>query len=320
MLIGAFFCPMAEAAWIWSPDIGKWMNLKKAAKDTPEEQYDWAMSFYNRKEWDRAIEEFEKIPDNFPSSKLAAEGVFFVGKCWEAKGDIAKAADHYQNLIDHYPYSDRIKDAVKAEFEIANQFASGAKMKVMGIPVLSGQLKAMDLYQHVVKNAPFGMVGDQAQFKIGELYKAQGEYEEARKAFQAVIDEYPGSSLVARARYEIAASSMESSKKSQYNEQYAERAIEEFQGFKETFPTSQSALEADESIKALREKNAKMNFDTAVFYEKQSKFKSAQVYYQQIAERYPDTSFGPVARKKAEALLRREAEPPAKSKPWYRPW
>src|SRR3989338_6176018 len=108
---------------------------------------------------------------------------------------------------------------------------------------------------------------------MGEVYKSQGEYEEAQKAFQAVVDEYPSSELVGKARYQIAYCSMEASKKSQYNEQYAQRAIEEFQGFKNSFPTNERTVEADESIKALRAKKAMTNLETGSFYEKQKKFK-----------------------------------------------
>ncbi len=130
--------PVCEASWIWTPDIGKWINPKKAAKDTPEEQFDWALGFFNKKDWDRALEEFEKIPENFPNSRLAAEGVYYTGLCWEAKHDQAKAADAFQKLIDKYPYSDRIKDAIKHEFDIADEFASGGKVKVLGVPALPG--------------------------------------------------------------------------------------------------------------------------------------------------------------------------------------
>ena len=312
------FCQASQAYWIWSPDIGKWINPKKNAKDTPEEQFKWAMGFYDKKDWDRAIEEFEKLPAAFPNSRLTAEGVYYLGLCWEAKNDLAKAADAYQRLIDHYPYSDRIKDAVKREFDIANQFASGEKMKVLGIPVLSGQEKAVELYKHIVKNAPFGIYGPEAQFQMGEVYKSQGEYEEAQKAFQTVVDEYPSSELVSKARYQIAYCSMQASKKSQYNEQYAERAIEEFQGFKESFPDDQhQVVEADEAIKALRNKKAMTNFQTAEFYEKQNKFKSAKVYYQGVVEKYPDTLVAEKARKKVEELVKRENEP---AKSWLHLW
>ncbi|MGH7198746.1 MAG: tetratricopeptide repeat protein [Candidatus Omnitrophota bacterium] len=300
ILAFALFTPSAHAYWVWSPDLGKWVNPKNASKDTPEEQYAWALEFYNMKNWDRAIEEFGKIPEAFPSSRLAAEGVYYTGQSWEEKKDLAKAADAYQKLVDRYPYSDRIKDAVKREFEIGNQFADGAKMKLVGMPLLSGQEKALEIYKHIVKSAPFGTYGDQAQFKIGEVYKAQAEFEEAQKAFQAVVDEYPSSDLVPKARYQIAYCSMQASKKSQYNEQYAQRAIEEFEGFKNTFPGDQQTVEADEAIKALRAKKALSNLETAQFYEKQGKLASAKVYYQEVANKYPDTPSGEIARKKAD--------------------
>jgi outer membrane assembly lipoprotein YfiO len=300
------FSETSYAYWLWSPDVGKWINPKKAAKDTPEKQFEWAMEFYNKKDWDRAVEEFEKIPAAFPNSRLAAEAVYYLGLTWEERQDLAKAADAYQRLIDKYPYSDRIKDAIKREFEIANQFASGAKMKVLGIPALSGQEKSLELYKHIVKNAPFGTYGDQAQFQMGEVYKQQGEYEEAQKAFQAVVDEYPTSDLVAKARYQIAYSSMQASKKSQYNDVYAERAIEEFQGFKKSFPGDEQALEAEEAIKALRNKKAMTAFEQGAFYDKQNKPTSAKVYYQEVVSKYPDTTVAAEAKRRLENILKKD--------------
>ncbi len=312
------FSAEVQAYWIWSPDLGKWVNPKKSAKDTAEDQYAWALEFYNRKDWDRAIEEFDKLPSVFPTSRLAAEGVYYIGRCWEEKGDMAKAADGYQKLIDRYPYSDRIREAVKREFEIANRFAGGGKVKVLGVPALPGQDKALELYKHIVKNAPFGTYGDQAQFKMGEVYKTQGEFEEAQKAFQAVVDEYPSSDLVAQARYQIAYTSMQASKKSQYDERYAERAIEEFQEFKNTYPGDQQAIEADESIKALRTKKAQTSFEVGAFYEKQKKFSSAKVYYQEVVSKYPETALAVEAQKRVERIVRQENEP--KQKAGWRLW
>ena len=305
----------AEAAWIWSPEIGKWINPKKAAKDTPEEQYDWALDFFNRKDWDRAIEEFEKLTDVFPTSRLAAEGVYYAGQAWEQKNELAKAADAYQKLVDRYPYSDRIKDAMRREFEIANEFSGGGKVKVLGVPVLPGQDKALELYNHIVKNAPFGSFGDQAQFKIGELYRSQGEFELSKKAFETLVDEYPNSELVPQARYEIARSSMMASKHQQYDEQHAQEAIEEFQDFKKEFGDKPQAVEADESIRQIRAEKAQRVFATASFYEKQKKWKSAKVYYEEVVRNYPDTPSGSQAKKRLEEMIRKEADPGGGWKP-----
>lgn len=314
------FAPAGEASWIWTPETGKWFNPKKSTKDTPEDQLAWGMSFYNQRKWDRAIEEFEKVPAAFPTSRFAAEAVYYTGMAWEEKEDLAKAADAYQKLVDRYPYSDRIKDAIQREFTIANEFASGSKIKIWGIPALSGQDKALEIYKHIVKNAPFGIYGAEAQFAVGEVYKKQGDFDEARKAYQSVVDDYPQSELVSKARYQIAYVSMEASKRSQSSDQYAERAIEEFQGFKNSFPDDKQAPEAEESIKVLRAKKATALYDTAVFYEKQKKYPSAKVYYQEILTKFPETPVAAEARKRIDRIIQEEGGQPKASKPWYKLW
>lgn len=298
-----------RASWVWSPDIGKWINPKRAAKDTPEEQYDWALHFFNKKDWDRAVEEFEKLETTFPTSRLAAEAVYYQGLGWEQKDEPAKAVDAYQKLVDRYPYSDRIKDAVRREFEIANEFAGGGKVKMLGVPVLPGHDKAIEIYNHIIKNAPFGSYGDQAQFKLGEIYRSQGEFEPAQKAFQTLVDEYPNSELVPKAKYQIANASMQASKQGQFNEEHAERAIEEFQEFKKAFPVDNQAVLADESIKMIRAEKAERSLNVALFYERQKKSSSAKVYYEELIRDYPETPAAQTAKKNLNNVIREQSEP-----------
>ena len=179
----------------------------------------------------------------------------------------------------------------------------------MGVPLLSGQEKALELYKHIIKNAPYGTYGDQAQFQIGEIYKAQGEYEEAKKAYQAVVDDYPQSDLVAKSRYQIAYCAMLASHQYHYNEEQAEQAIEEFESFRKSFPTEELALEAEESIRSLRAERAETGLDTAEFYERLKKYKSARVYYEQIVASYPETPAAEIARHKINKIDQRESEP-----------
>ena len=299
---------LCEASWIWSPDLGKWINPRKAAKDTPDQQYEWAMQFYQQKNWDRAIDEFSKLPEVFPNSRLAAEGVYFVGQSQEQKGDIAKAADAYQKLVDKYPYSDRIKDAIKREFEIAGRFGNGEKIKVAGIPTFSGRDKAIELYMHIVKNAPYGTYGDQAQFQIGEVHKSIGDYDEALKAYRAVIDDYPNSDLVPKAKYQIAYASMLASKSARYNDETSQKAIDEFKNFKDAYPQNAQSVEADESIKALRAKKAMSGYETAAFYDKQGRLTSAKVYYQEVITKFPETPAAGMAQKRLEDLVKNPGE------------
>ncbi|MEI6863356.1 MAG: hypothetical protein WCK38_03050, partial [Candidatus Omnitrophota bacterium] len=64
--------PIADAYWLWTPDSKKFVNPKYAVKDSPKEQYDWAMSFYEAKDYQRATAEFEKLTKNYEYSEYAA--------------------------------------------------------------------------------------------------------------------------------------------------------------------------------------------------------------------------------------------------------
>ena len=45
--------------WEWTPETGRWINPKYAPKPTPEEQWKYAMGFYNQKEWEKHSENSE---------------------------------------------------------------------------------------------------------------------------------------------------------------------------------------------------------------------------------------------------------------------
>lgn len=54
VIISFLFLNTASAYWIWTPETKKFVNPKNMVKDSPKEQFDWAMSFYNAKDFQRA--------------------------------------------------------------------------------------------------------------------------------------------------------------------------------------------------------------------------------------------------------------------------
>lgn len=302
VFIGGIFAQPLYAFWMWNPTTGKWTNPKKGAKDTPEEQFKWAMEFYRTKDFKRSAEEFEKVPAVFPNSKLAAEAQYYMGICQEQLQDYGKAASAYQVLVDRYPYSERIEDAIEREFNIATLFLSGEKEKIIGLAILPATMRAREIFNHIIKSAPYGPYGDLAYYKLGESYKATGEYEEARKTFQALIDEYPNSRLADDARYQMAYTALRSSEQSKYSREITEKALSEFKDFKQSFPQSDRVSEANMVIDELKNKQARDTYEVGEFYEKRKKWKSASVYYQETVDRFPDTASAKEAQGKLEQL------------------
>ena len=280
----------AQAAWIWTPQTRRWINPKYSAKDTPSAQMDWAVGFFEGKDYDRASKEFIRLVRTYPRSELAPEAQYLAGVSFELMGRAAAACESYKKLIEIYPFSPRFKDAIEREFHLAEELFGGKRLQLIGpikVPALD---KAIEIYQHVVDHAPYGDYGDRAQLRLGKSTLRQSRYEEANRAFQKVVDEYPNSPLVEQAKFKVAFCARQLSLKPSYDQSATDEAITWYEKFMAAHPNSDLVPQAQQSLKQLQEIKAEGLAKVARFYEVQGKAAAAAVYYRQVVDKYPDTT------------------------------
>ena len=278
------------AYWVWTPESSKWVNPKYAVKDTAEEQFEWANHFYETADYDKAIREFDKLIRVYPNSKYASKAQYFIGHSYEDKEEYYHAFLAYQKSIDTYPHIKNREEVIAREYEIGLLFYGGQKAKILGINLLPATDKAIEIFENVASNDPYGKYADKAQFKIAECYSKDKRFGEAVMAFQKLIDEHPKSKLVEKAKYEVAHATYKASLDPDYDQEVTEEAIEEFEEFIGRNTAESLSVDAEKVLNKLKEKKAQSMFDIAQFYEKQRHFASAAVYYKEITEKYPDTS------------------------------
>jgi outer membrane assembly lipoprotein YfiO len=291
------YVPEVRAFWIWNPESGKWLNPKYVVKDTPQEQFEWALGFYNSQDYEQAIKEFEQLIDNFPFSDLTAEAQYYVGLAYEATGKHYYAYLAYQKVIDEYPHSKRIEEIIEREYKIADFFYEQEKAKILGkaIPLVSTKDKSLEIFQKILENAPYGEYGDSSQYRVAIYYKDNGRYPEAITEFNKLIDDYPRSELVDDARYEIGVCRDKEAVQCDYKQGAIDKAIREFEGFLRDYPQSDMADKAREKLSELKEKKAGKIFSIARFYEQQDSLDSALIYYEEIRDSFAGTSWAPKA-------------------------
>ncbi|MCX5678335.1 MAG: tetratricopeptide repeat protein [Candidatus Omnitrophica bacterium] len=285
----------ARAYWVWTPETKKFINPKYAVKDTPKEQYDWAMDFYNAKDYKRAATEFEKLVKNYEYSEYAAEAQYYAGLSYDSQGKYYIAFQSYQKAIDNFPHVSNIDEIISREFNIGNIYASKKNPKVLGAEIMTSYDRAVEIYKKVVENAPFGKLADEAQFKMAATMKDAGRYDEATIAFQKILDDYPSSKLYEQARYEMANSAYKASLSPAYDAAPTDKALKAFEEFAGTTADEKLTKEAHTTIKRLKNKAAEKSFMTAEFYEKQKHYVSAIIYYQDVIDRYPDSISAEIA-------------------------
>ncbi len=316
----------SHAYWVWTPETKKFINPKYAVKDTPKEQYEWAMSFYDSKDYKRAATEFEKLVKNYEYSEYAADSQYRVGLSYDSQGKYYIAFQNYQKAIDNFPHVSNIDEIIAREFNIANIYASKQNPKVLGTEIMTSYDRAIEIYNKVVDNAPFGKFADEAQFKMATTMKESGRYDEATLAFQKILDDYPASKLYAQAKYEMADSAYKASLQPAYDAAPTDKALKAFEDFTSTTSDEKLNKEAQGTIKRLKNKAAEKSFLTAEFYEQQKHYASAIIYYQDVIDRYPDSisagiAIGRIADLKSGNYSHKSQEALARQKQgWTAPW
>lgn len=303
--IAVIFSDTASAYWLWTPESKKFVNPKHAVKDSPGEQFEWAMSFYDAKQYEKAVVEFDKLTKQYEYSEYAAKSQYYVGLCYENMNKPFIAFENYQKAIDNFPNIDNIDEIIARQFNIANLYASKESPKVLGTDIMTSLDRAIDIYRKVVDNAPYGRLADEAQFRMAETMKAAERYDEAMMAFQKVVDDYPDSGFVERARYEIAHCGYKASLKPAYDVGPTDKAIKSFEEFMQGNSNDELVEEADRTVQRLKDRAAEKLLLTAEFYESQKRYQSAVVYYREIVEKFPTCSFVELSKAKIEALGRK---------------
>lgn len=298
--------PSAHAYWIWTPQTGTWINPKWAVKDTPQEQFDWAMKFYDSKDYKKAADEFQKLVRYYPQAELSAEGQYFAGKSYEGLEEYEQAFNAYQKAIETYPFSKRLDEMMELQYEIANKFYLGEKVRLWGIPTFPSVYRAIEMYQKVIDNAPYGNFADQALYKMGECYKKAGDFQQARLTFQKLVDEHPESKLAEEANFQVGLCASQASLKPSYDQSETDSALQEIEDFSKRHPESNLTGEADKMRQSLREKKALSDYNIADFYWRQGQYKSAEVYYKSIVDTLPDTDTAKKAQERLDIIEKKK--------------
>lgn len=301
-LCGILSAGTVSAYWIWTPETKKFINPKYAVKDTPKEQFDWAMSFYDAKDYKRSAVEFEKLTKHYEFSEYASRAQYYAGLSYENMGKYYIAFQAYQKAIDNFPHIDNLDDIIAKEYAIANIYAEKASPKVLGADIMTSNDRAIEIYRKVVDNAPFGPVADEAMFKMGEVMKRAGMYEEATVTFQKLVDEYPQSKFADKAQYEVAQCAYRASLQPAYDAGPTDRAMRIFEDYAASGQDERLSEEAKKTMQRLKNRAAEKSMITAKFYEQMRHPKSAIIYYQDVVDRYPDSIHTPLAKAKIEEL------------------
>lgn len=298
-----------HAQWTWTPQTGRWVNIKRMPKETPELQVEYARSLMLQGDHQKALRETDKFVNFYADSEMADDNQFLRGEIRMRQGKHLDAAKEFQQVVSGYPQSDLFDQVIEKQYDIADHYYElGVANQDKGWWRLRRNRPfkhALEVYNMVIDNQPFTSAAAEAQYKVGLCHHTRKEYTEAAYEYRRVIEDYASSDWVDEASHGLAVCYYESSLPPEYDQAPSQLAISAIDDFKSLFPGDSRVEELDAKRKEMRERIATQRLQTAAFYERRRKFKAAEMYYEVVVEQFPETS---AAAKAGEWLKHYEAE------------
>ncbi|NJK93315.1 MAG: outer membrane protein assembly factor BamD [Blastochloris sp.] len=297
---------LAPAALIWRPGEG-WVNEgsgQTLAASDAKAALQAARNLESQELYKDALDAYRSITRRWPLSSVAGEAQFKVGLMMEKRAEFWSAYKAYQTVVTKYPGSQFFDLAIERQFSIGNLYLAGEPQKLWKIPLLPSMDKTVEIFETVVKNAPYGTLAAQALFKIGLARENQRNWSAAIASYNKLIDKYPGSDFADDAQYQIGYAWYQAASEPDYDQSAAQKSIEAFQDFMVRFPNSEKMAQAQQYMKELSDRRVQGSMNIAKFYENQSppNFKAALIYYNDVVQQNPGSELANEAKKRVEAL------------------
>lgn len=277
-----------------------------AVEEAAAEKYQDASQVYASGDWKKSLKLYRHLLQKYPDSSFAVRAQLSIGSCLENLHKYSRAAEAYQKLVDGYPASPLVSQAIEAQYRIATLLFDESKKgkKRRFLPGLDLD-QAIEIFQLVLKNAPYGEIAPDSHYQLAICYYRRGEFTSAIGELQTLINEFPDDELIEESLYYLALSHCEQASGVDFDQEETDQALTTFERLLERFPLTEFKEEIEEKTAVLRAKKAEKDYRTAEFYQKQGAKEAALIYYRLVVDNYPATEWGPRAREKIERIEKR---------------
>ncbi len=271
-------------------------------------QYDNALAKETNGDIGSAIAGYRKTVRRFPKSSVAPSAQYKIGELLEKRDNLDDASTAYETLIRKYPHSTDFNHSLEGEFRIGTAYLEGRRQKVLGVPTLPSRDRAIAIFSIITNNAPFSRYAPSAEFKIGQAYEMQADYKSAVNAYQKVVDKYPTDPLAADALYQIAYCFQQVAMTGSYDKTNTLRAKEGYEDFLAANPNHEKAPQARENLVSLASQQTGGSLQIADYYYKQSQYRAAVVYYNDVIRQQPNSPDSTKAKARLDTIRSKYGE------------
>jgi outer membrane protein assembly factor BamD len=297
-------CNRGAAAVDYTPGQG-WTAEDASGQDATEAtasaQLVKAEALEKAGDYRHAMIAYYSLTRKFPRSGAAADAQLKAGDMAAQAGDYDRAYTLYNEYLTKYPKGDGFDEALQGMYNVGQKFLAGARRRMLGVKTFPSMVRAQQIFENLVKTAPFSKWAPLAQFYAGQALEKQGHPDDAIAAYEEVISRYPTDPAAADAQYQIGYVYLVQSRTA-YDKTAADKAQEAFEDFLARYPTSEKAPQAQDNIKTLQSRENSNALEIAKYYDKKKNYKAAVIYYNEVIKEQPGSPDAKAAEERISEL------------------
>lgn len=283
LAIGVAEVPGGEYVW----QDGKWVPAAKPAEGTVEGELAIIRTHIAQRDRKKALAAVERFLARYPDDAACEEAMLLAGQADLDAGQYYQAYEQFEKMLDRYPNGRFLERALTREMDVANAFLAGKKRTVAKVFRLPAKDEGLDILRRIAEHAPSSLIAESALLRIGEYHYQQGEYAESADAYDEFLQLFPRSGRVPHAMLRGAQAMLASFKGVPYDETPLIEAEQRYKVIIDQYPAAARKARAKQALRQISELRAERAFQTARFYERTKRPKSAKFYYQQVVDQYP---------------------------------
>ena len=293
---------------MYDPRTGEWLELAPPVPGTPDGDLELARATLargdSRRDFSRARKLLRQwIKTNFDSPRYA-EALFYYADAEFQLGNLMKAYETYERLLDDYGATELATRALRNEMVVAQVYLSGRWRKVWGGMIrLPAYEEALDILERLATNrAPDTPIAEMAIKLKADYYYSKGDFSDAEQEYARLAREFPRSRYVRLALLRSAQSAFASFHGVRFDDGALVEAEERFEQFRKKYPRAAEEEGVPLLLEQIRNSRAQKEYAVGRFYERTKHPRAAAFYYRSLIKYWPDTTWAMLAQGRLDRL------------------
>jgi len=238
----------------------------------------------------------EALKADFPEVAGEDFDVFVAAESLLAARKMTKAVRKYDQLLDKYPASPLRDAAMEREFDIASEFLSGRRKRVLLVFLMRRHSEGIRVMEKLSDRAGTADIARRASLAVAQNYEKRRKYEQAYLKWSEISARWPTGQTGKDALLGMARNKYAAYRGLEYDGSSLISARSYYENFRMRYPEEAKSIKVDEILSDIDEKLADKQLAVARYYSQVGSSSPANLYYQMVVDKWPDSKAAQTAR------------------------